>query len=184
MHIIHSQPSALLDSRPSSSHIMVVPPTPTLLPYQCSCTADFEQVPYMVSVHHRDMSCWSRTWHQEPFCSSYLRKHHFRSLSPWLHMCLLVSYLVPWWPSWIIKIDPIPKIALFISAPYQYDLNRDFVCLFGPIVQENIISDRTYDRFRLEVHTPIGNVVLNIGIWESSFSFPSIRSSCWTKKTE
>jgi hypothetical protein len=84
---------------------------------KCLCITDFEQVPYMVSIRFWVTSFWSCTWLQEPFCSSYLRKHHFCSLSLWLCSCLLLSYLVPKWHSWIVKIDPIPKIVLFISTP-------------------------------------------------------------------
>jgi hypothetical protein len=56
--------------------------------------------------------------------------------------------------------------------------HRDFVYLPCSIVQENIISDRANDRFSLKVLTPIGDVVLDIEILESSFSFLNIRSSC------
>jgi hypothetical protein len=56
--------------------------------------------------------------------------------------------------------------------------HRDFVYLPCSIVQENIISDRANDRFSLKVLTPIGDVVLDIEILESFFSFLNIRSSC------
>jgi hypothetical protein len=75
------------------------------------------------------------------------------------------------------------KILLSISAPCQYDLTHDFVYPSCSTIQENIIFDHTNNRFSLEVLTPIRNVNLDVGIWESSFPFPSIRSSCCTKRT-
>jgi hypothetical protein len=52
------------------------------------------------------------------------------------------------------------------------------------IIEENVVSDQAEDRFSLEVLTPMADVVLDIGILENSFSFPSIRLSCRTKKIE
>jgi hypothetical protein len=72
----------------------------------------------------------------------------------------------------------VPFYAMLVRS------HRDFMYLPQSIVQENIIFDRVDDRFSLEVLTPIMEVVLNIGIQESSFSFLGIRSSCWTKKIE
>jgi hypothetical protein len=66
--------------------------------------------------------------------------------------------------------------------PCCHDLTRVFMYLSCSVIQENVIFDRVEDWFSLEVLTPMGDVVLDIGIWESYFSFSSIRSSRWIKK--
>jgi hypothetical protein len=48
-------------------------------------------------------------------------------------------------------------------ATYQYDLTCDSIYPSCFIIQENIIFDRAMDRFSLEVLTPMGGVVLDIG---------------------
>jgi hypothetical protein len=73
------QPSVLLGSNLSSSH--VGPPS--------------SKCPTWWRSTFTAMSFWSRTRLQEPFCSSYQRKHCFQSVSLWLRKCHLVSYLEP-----------------------------------------------------------------------------------------
>jgi hypothetical protein len=53
----------------------------------------------------------------------------------------------------------------------RHDLTRAFVYPSCSTIQENIIFDRTNDRFSLKVLTPMGDVILDIGTQESSFPF-------------
>jgi hypothetical protein len=55
--------------------------------------------------------------------------------------------------------------------PCQYSLTRDFIRPPYSIIPENNISDHTDDWFSLKVLTPLGDVVLDIEIWESPFLF-------------
>jgi hypothetical protein len=55
--------------------------------------------------------------------------------------------------------------------PCRHDLIHAFVYPSCSIIQENIIFDRANDRFNLEVLTTMGDVILDIGTRESSFSF-------------
>jgi hypothetical protein len=56
--------------------------------------------------------------------------------------------------------------------PCCHDITRAFVYPSCLVIQENVISDR----FNLEVITPMGDVILDVGVWESSFPF---RASDW-----
>jgi hypothetical protein len=83
LHIIHFKPCVLLGSHRSSSHIIVVSQVPSCNPFYGLLVLVHHQslMSTLHGVGHlRVMSFWSRTWHQEPFCLSYLRKHHFQSL--------------------------------------------------------------------------------------------------------
>jgi hypothetical protein len=57
------------------------------------------------------------------------------------------------------------------SEPCRHDLTHAFMYLPCLVIQENVIFDRAKDQFSLEVLTPMGDVILNVGIWKSSFSF-------------
>jgi hypothetical protein len=116
-------------------------------------------------------------------------------LSTLLESCLssIPVIVVSWVPSSILPSALIAlvnrqgqssdKTVLSISMPCQYDLTHDFVYQSCSTIQENIIFDRTNDRFSFEVLTSMGDVILAIGTWEKMCSIPSIQSS-WTKKME
>jgi hypothetical protein len=50
-----------------------------------------------------------------------------------------------------------------IIKPCRYDLTRDFVYPFSSAIQEYVTTDRTNDRFSLEVLTHMEGVSLSIG---------------------
>jgi hypothetical protein len=52
----------------------------------------------------------------------------------------------------------VPFCAMLVRS------HHDFVYLHYSIIQENIISNCVNDQFTLEVLSPIGDVVLDIGI--------------------
>jgi hypothetical protein len=55
--------------------------------------------------------------------------------------------------------------------PCRHDLTRGFIYPSCSVIQENVISDRVEDRFSLKVLTLMGDLVLDVGIWESSIPF-------------
>jgi hypothetical protein len=67
--------------------------------------------------------------------------------------------------------DPIPKIVLFILCAMSVWSHYDSVYSSCYIIQENIISDHADNLFRVGVLTPLGDVVPDVAIWESSFPF-------------
>jgi hypothetical protein len=111
-----------------------------------------------------------------PRCMTYYCLHIFHSQSSTLLescLSLILVVVVLRLPSCILPGALIAlvnhqgrssaKIVLSFSAPCQYDLTRDFVYPSYSTIQENIIFNRSNDRFSLEVLTPMGNVVLDIG---------------------
>jgi hypothetical protein len=68
-------------------------------------------------------------------------------------------------------LSKYPTWCRFTFEPCHHDLTRAFVYPSCLVFQDNVISNRVEDRFSLEVLTPMGDVVLNVEIWESSFPF-------------
>jgi hypothetical protein len=48
--------------------------------------------------------------------------------------------------------------------PCHHDLTHAFMYLSYSVIQENVIFDRVDDRFSLDVLTPMGDVILDVGI--------------------
>jgi hypothetical protein len=85
---------------------------------------------------------------------------------------MVVSQMSTIFPS-RVHVSPIstkyPTWCWSTFEPCHYDLTHAFMYPSCSVIQENIISDRANDRVSLEVLTPIGDVVLDVGIWESYF---------------
>jgi hypothetical protein len=63
-----------------------------------------------------------------------------------------------------IRISTPPPWCPFIFYPCHFDLALNFVYPSCSVIQKNVISDRAEDQFILEVLTPMGFVVLEVGI--------------------
>jgi hypothetical protein len=94
---------------------------------------------------------------------AYTEPYHWgfasASLPPLRSNSTLVSANPTQYPTW----------CPFISKPWCSDFACDFVNPSYSAIQKVIIIDRANVRLSLEVLTLMEDVVLNIGIWESSF---------------
>jgi hypothetical protein len=166
MHIVHFQPSVLLGSHQSFNHIVVVSQVPSCNPFYA----------LLVLVYCR--SQMSTMHGVGPPLSHVVLISHVTSRTILSESSKWTSVLIAINVSSQVSSRILPG-ALMALVSHQGQSNtqgsvvpfcavlvrshHDFVYLHYSIIQENIISNRVNDRFTLEVLSPIGDVVLDIG---------------------
>jgi hypothetical protein len=60
--------------------------------------------------------------------------------------------------------EQVPNMVSIHFEPCCHDLTHAFMYLSCSVILEHVIFDRVEDRLSLEVLTPMGDVILDVGI--------------------